>query len=68
MTSKNSSETVLIVVIDDEPQNLRLMEAALGSEAGLRIMTATDPEQGLELIQQQRPQVVLVDLMMPKVS
>lgn len=68
MTSKNSIETILIVVIDDEPQNLRLMEAALAGVTGLRILTATDPEQGLELVEQHRPQVVLVDLMMPKVS
>ncbi len=35
---------------------------------GLTIFTSTDPEEGLDLIYQEHPQIVLLDLMMPKLS
>lgn len=56
-----------LLVIDDEYQNVRLIESAL-QQRGLEILTTTDPETGLALFQEQRPEIVLLDLMMPKVS
>ena len=56
-----------LLVIDDEYQNVRLIESAL-EQQGLEILTTTDPETGLALFQEQRPEIVLLDLMMPKVS
>jgi DNA-binding NtrC family response regulator len=56
-----------MVVIDDTPQSLELVSEAL-EQNGLEIFTATDPEHGLDLIYREHPQIVLVDLVMPKLS
>lgn len=61
------SPTVLIV--DDDLFVRRLLEDAL-SESGLalRVLEASDGEQALALATQERPEVVLLDLFMPRLS
>ena len=58
---------VKLAAIDDAPESLELIDAALACD-GLRIFTDTDPEEGLDTVFRERPQIVLVDLMMPKMS
>jgi DNA-binding NtrC family response regulator len=63
-----SSETsVSIVIIDDNPGSLELLSTAL-ARPGLHIFTAQDPEEGIELVFRERPQIVLTDLVMPGVG
>jgi DNA-binding NtrC family response regulator len=56
-----------LVAIDDDPSSLELIREAL-DEPDLEILTATDPEEGLELVARVQPHVVLLDLVMPKLS
>ena len=56
-----------LVVIDDDPKNLKLVEFVLANE-GLEIHTASAPQAGMELIRRLRPEVVLLDLVMPGVQ
>src|SRR5258706_10487272 len=56
-----------LLVIDDEPQNLSLIESAL-EQQGLEILTATNPKAGVALFHEKRPEIVLLDLVMPKIS
>ena len=63
----NMDATVKLVVIDDTPASLELVSEAL-AQNGLTIFTATDPEEGLDLIFQEHPQIVLLDLVMPKMT
>jgi DNA-binding NtrC family response regulator len=58
---------VSIVIIDDNAGSLELLSAALEAR-GVRILTAADPEEGLDLVFRERPQVVLTDLVMPGMS
>ena len=58
---------VKLVAIDDNPESLELVSEALARE-GLEIFTATDPENGLDLIYREHPQIVLVDLVMPNLT
>jgi DNA-binding NtrC family response regulator len=58
---------VSVVIVDDNPGSLELLATAL-EQPGLEISTATDPEEGLDLIFQKHPQIVLTDLVMPKMS
>jgi DNA-binding NtrC family response regulator len=58
---------VKLAAIDDAPESLELIEATLACD-GLRIFTDTDPEEGIDTVFRERPQIVLVDLMMPKMS
>src|SRR5271167_1952368 len=59
--------SIKMVAIDDTPASLELVSEALQQE-GLAIFTSTDPEDGLDLVFQEHPQIVLVDLVMPKLS
>jgi two-component system, NtrC family, response regulator HydG len=61
------NNTVTLVIIDDNEGSLEMLSAALAQD-GLRILTANDPEEGLDLIFANHPQIVLTDLVMPKMS
>ena len=58
---------VSLLVIDDNAGSLELLSTAL-AQPGLEILTASDPEEGLDLFRSRRPQVVLTDLVMPQMS
>ena len=58
---------IKLVAIDDTPETLELITEALSQE-GLEIFTATDPEDGLDIVFHEHPQIVLLDLVMPKMS
>jgi DNA-binding NtrC family response regulator len=58
---------VTLVVIDDNPGSLEFVSTALERD-GVEILTASDPEVGLELVYSHRPQIVMTDLVMPKMS
>jgi len=58
---------ILLLAIDDDPQSLEFVKDALAQE-NLEILTTTDPELGLELVLRRHPQIVLLDLMMPKIG
>jgi len=58
------SAKVSIVIIDDNKSVLEFLADALSAE-DVRILAAADPEDGLDLVFQEHPQIVLTDLMMP---
>jgi DNA-binding response OmpR family regulator len=53
-----------ILVVDDEPRYVRLMEANLVS-AGYKVLTASNGQEAVEIVDEQRPDLVLLDIMMP---
>ena len=65
----NSPEESIItlVAIDDDPVSLELISDAL-EQTNLQILPVTDPWKGLTLIRERRPEIVLLDLLMPGVS
>lgn len=68
MSARHSAgPPIKIVAIDDDPQSLALVVAALEQE-GLEIITETDPVRGLEIVRREHPPIVLVDLVMPGLS
>jgi DNA-binding NtrC family response regulator len=56
-----------ILVIDDEVELCNLLEAALTDE-GYAVLSCCDPEEGLRLALKERPDLVLLDLKMPKMD
>jgi DNA-binding NtrC family response regulator len=62
-----SSTALSVLIIDDNANSLELLSSAL-AQPGLEILTASDPEQGLDLVYNQHPQIVLTDLVMPHLS
>jgi len=55
-----------VLIVDDDPSILKIASMRLRAEA-LEILTASDGAEGLRLIRDHRPAVVVLDLMMPKV-
>lgn len=58
------SDDARILVVDDVPQNVRLLEAVL-TPRGYDVITATDGDRALELVETAKPDLVLLDVMMP---
>jgi len=56
-----------ILVVDDEPTIVRLMEFILARQ-GHEMIVAVNGEEALEKIQSQRPDLVLLDIMMPRID
>ena len=64
-TGKVSAERARLLVIDDEPINVRLIEKTLRNAGYRQIIAHTDSETAFEMIAAQRPDVVLCDVCMP---
>jgi CheY-like chemotaxis protein len=62
-----SQEKPLILVVDDNPQNLELIVAYL-EDVECQTISAENGMDALDIIQQKRPDLVLLDVMMPKIS
>jgi DNA-binding NtrC family response regulator len=56
-----------LLAIDDNADNLELIASALQREE-LKILTSQDPEEGLQIFLRERPRIVLLDLVMPKIG
>ena len=58
---------VTILVVDDEPINRQVLRNQL-EMVGYRVEVAIDGLQGLKLLEELNPQVILLDVMMPRLS
>src|SRR5262249_10262819 len=56
-----------VLIADDNPQGLELLEAYLG-ECDCEIRTAADGEETLRQVREWHPDLILLDIMMPKIS
>ena len=56
-----------ILVVDDEPTIVRLMEFILARQ-GHEMIVAVNGEEALEKIKSQHPDLVLLDIMMPRID
>ena len=57
----------LVMSVDDEGGILRLIDAELSSQ-GFRVITATNGEDALRIAEEQRPDIAVLDIMMPGIS
>ena len=59
-----------ILIVDDEPNILILMEQALEDleDEGVELLTARNGEEALTTIKAEKPDLVFLDVMMPKMS
>src|SRR5262249_13660193 len=60
--------TPRILVVDDDPSNVRLLERLLHGAGYKEVTGTTDARQALSLYRQHRPDLVMLDLMMPHVD
>jgi adenylate cyclase len=64
MSGKNDAR---ILVVDDVPENVRLLEAVLAPR-GYEVVAAGDGRSALELVESAKPDLVLVDVVMPQMD
>jgi two-component system, OmpR family, alkaline phosphatase synthesis response regulator PhoP len=59
-----------ILIVDDEPHIRMLIEQTLEEleDEGIGFLTAENGEIALEMIQEEKPQLVFLDVMMPKMN
>ncbi|GIW75970.1 MAG: two-component system response regulator [Phycisphaerae bacterium] len=56
-----------ILIVDDNAQNVELLQAFLES-LPVKIVTASDGVEALERVQEHQPDLILLDIMMPRMS
>jgi len=56
-----------ILIVDDEPINLDFFDVML-SRLGFQVVMAEDGEEALEMIQQDKPDLIILDNIMPKMT
>ncbi len=63
----NIEKTATILVIDDSTTNVVLLEAILNGK-GYKIETALNATEAYQLIEKQKPDLILLDLLMPRIN
>jgi len=56
-----------ILIVEDNPQNMKVMQLTL-RPLGHEIFEATDGEQGVEVARRERPDLILMDVQLPKMN
>jgi len=59
-----AADAATILIVDDEPRNVDLLQQELGA-AGYRTVSAANGEETLSLVAKARPNLILLDVMMP---
>jgi adenylate cyclase len=67
MNTKEIQVPSRILVIEDEPANIQTLSTLL-KERGYNINIATNGRQGLEVLERIRPDLILLDIMMPEMD
>lgn len=58
---------IVILVVDDDPMYVKVYEKKF-TDSGFEVKVAADGEEGLKIALQDHPDLVLLDLMMPKMD
>ena len=66
-TEKEQDKTPVVLVVDDNQQNLELLQAYL-EDMDCQAVPARDGLEALEIIAKEPPDLILLDVMMPKMS
>ena len=66
--TENKLKPSKILVVDDNAQNLELLVEYLQTIDDVETPTAADGIEALEMVQQVRPDLILLDIMMPRMS
>jgi len=57
-----------VLLVDDNPQNLELLEVYMEDLPDVRVVTATNGVEAMARVADESPDLILLDIMMPKLS
>ena len=57
-----------VLLVDDHPQNLELLEIYMEDLPEVRVVTATNGLEAMAKVAEESPDLILLDIMMPKMS
>lgn len=66
--TRAAGEQPTLLYVEDNPANLALVEQLIGRRGDLKLLTATDGHQGIELAREFLPDVILMDINLPGIS
>jgi len=64
----NKDDRATVLLVDDNAQNLELLEVYMEDIPEARVVTAVNGIEALARVAEESPEVVLLDIMMPKMS
>lgn len=56
-----------ILIVEDNPENMRLLEMVLRAK-GYTLLKASDGEEALDIAMRERPDLIIMDIRLPKMS
>jgi len=56
-----------VLIVEDNPQNMRLLEMLLGAK-GYTLLKAIDGEEALDTATREQPDLIIMDIQLPKMS
>ena len=66
--AESESRIERILIIDDQPESVRLLEQLLEEQGSYRVFSATNGAEGIALVARRRPNLVILDLRMPEMD
>jgi CheY-like chemotaxis protein len=63
--AERESRTERILIIDDQPDSVRLLSEVLSEQGRYRVFSAGSGPEGIALVARRRPDLILLDLRMP---
>ncbi len=66
MTDEAARSDATVLIVDDEPQNAKLLSRILTRAGYGRVIATHDSSEVLELVERERPDILLLDLTMPE--
>ena len=66
-TTPEDQEVSKVLVVDDEPRNVRILQIHLNAQ-GYTVYTAADGVEALDIVEKDAPDLILLDINMPKMD
>ncbi len=66
--SRDTTKSAKIMIVDDEPINIKVVQKYLHGHGFSNFVTTSDATRAMDIFRVQRPDIALLDIMMPEVS